>query len=237
MKDKYGREINFINGVYSCGGISITAESEEKAIIQFNSMRPELPSLEILRGRDISEFEGILDYQNKNTNTPNIVLISSVQKAREFFSELIFKNYEKRMKEVFDMYPKYESVGWFRKSLQAERWLNMALTGDNAGMAEAILSASLPIRSVSIPRCLYRMIFREAIPNRLPQVTNEDIMAITELSIKIMINGELFEEYYGDISGYKTQLIREVNIAETVEQFLNLDVEFSQVNSLLSRVS
>ena len=246
MKDKFGRTYTVstlsdgrkkykVNGSFE-----LILSADEDALARIESMPPSASEYEqpdAMRGRDISQFSGIIDYDFKNSDVgeqAEIILACDVAHAKDFFRAEIFKGYKARMKEIFDLYPTYEPQGWFKKDKQAESWLTMYFTNDTEGMAAAIALAATPIKTQDPVRCKHRMLFREAAPNRVATV--DDIPAITELAVKIMLNGEFFEEYYGDVSWHKTSLVRELAECETAEDFLALDVEFSAVKTLSERL-
>jgi hypothetical protein len=83
------------------------------------------------------------------------------------------------------------------------------------------------------PLCQFRMLFAESHPTTTTLVRDQ----VTELASKIYQNGYVFEQYYGEITGYKTDLIRNLNEAESVEDIINLDIAFSAIPSLTSRFS
>jgi hypothetical protein len=139
------------------------------------------------------------------------------------------------MAECFSLYPEKEPEGWFRKASEAERWLDLVVANDTATMIAEIGKAANPIVTdpLSFDRCKFRLVFREACPNRV--VTTDDIATVTNLCVKVMVNGEFFEEFYGDVCGHKTKLLADILTAETVAEYLAIDIDYTEVESLASR--
>ena len=239
MKDKFGR--TYTKATLQDGRIRLTvpgfmiaiADTQDDALRIVESQPPSAElylTPTVLRGRSIQSFAGVIEYDFENSTVgedAELKLVCSISDAKEYFTQEIFKAYTKRMKEIFDLYPRHESDGWAIKRMQSAMWLAL----DSAGKAAAIASYSSPL-------CQYRMLIAESYPTVDFAENPELVLAsgIDELATKVFTNGAIFEQYYGEVTGYKTQLIRDLNECETAEDFLGLDIEFSAIKTLQERV-
>lgn len=176
------------------------------------------------------EYLSILAY-DWESRTVNGDLVEIGIKLREgadaigFIRSLIFSKYDERMNEVYALYPQMEQRGWTRKYMQAAQWYALALANDTAGM-DAV------INSFNTMAGQFAMLLNETFPMTTPATTAQDRQLITDLAGQIVANGFIFETYYGKCSGWKTDRVRELLQCVTAQDYLSLDISFSQVPSL-----
>lgn len=227
MIDKYGRSITHeeIGGKHHyivSGKFTIVSDSEDGALAKIEAILPDVSEYES-QECDFSKYQDIFDKDFEGSTYGGQLKAKfkgDLVSASDAMRNLIFRMYERRMEEVFLLYPNYEPLGWPIKRIQAAMWLALDDSGKDAAMA-----------TYASPLCQYRILFAEANP-----VSSLAKANIDDLANKIFANGYVFEQYYGEITGYKTELLRQLSEAESVSGILAIDIDFNAIKSLAEHI-
>jgi hypothetical protein len=139
----------------------------------------------------------------------------SLDHAKEFLRREVWAEYDNALQFVFQKYPEAEREGWPLKWVQAVDWLQTP-PADKPALIESLAS----------PLCVFRILLREAVPDR--ELTSGDVSLVDELCMLIIQNGAIFQDIYGRMTGYKTIQMRLVDTLSSVGDVNAFTLNFPQ---------